>query len=70
MEAGPRVSGGPGVLAQRRGQSGEDTAARYLSGLGYVILERNFKTRFGEIDIVARDGCDLRFRCDVPCRGA
>ena len=56
MEAGPRVRGGPGVLAQRRGQSGEDTAARYLIGLGYAILERNFKTRFGEVDIVARDG--------------
>jgi putative endonuclease len=27
----------------------------HLTGLGYVILDRNFKTRTGEIDIVARD---------------
>ena len=47
---------GPGVRAQRSGRGGEEAAARYLSGLGYVILDRNFKTRFGEVDIVARDG--------------
>ncbi|MBK5255273.1 MAG: YraN family protein [Vicinamibacteria bacterium] len=28
---------------------------KFLSGLGYSILARNFKTRFGELDIVARD---------------
>ena len=46
---------GPGVLAQQRGSAGEDAATKYLTGLGYLILDRNFKTRFGEIDIVARD---------------
>ena len=46
---------GPGVLAQTRGAQGEDDALKYLSALGYVILARNFKTRFGEIDLVARD---------------
>ena len=46
---------GPGVLAQTRGQAGEDAATKYLSSLGYVILARNFKTRGGEIDVVARD---------------
>lgn len=55
MEAGPGVKRGPGVLAQTRGTAGEDAALRYLSGLGYVILDRNFKARTGEIDIVARD---------------
>ena len=54
MEAGPRVKRGPGTLALSRGASGEDTAAAYLAGLGYEILDRNFKTRAGEIDIVAR----------------
>lgn len=29
---------------------------RHLEGAGYAILDRNFKTRFGEVDIVARDG--------------
>ena len=46
---------GLGLLAQARGASGEDSALRYLTGLGYLILDRNFKTRGGEIDIVARD---------------
>lgn len=55
MEAGPRVKRGPGVLAQVHGASGEDTALRHLSALGYAILDRNFKTRVGEIDMVARD---------------
>lgn len=55
MEAGPRVKRGPGVLAQTRGTAGEDAAVAHLIGLGYAILGRNFKTRAGEIDIVARE---------------
>ena len=46
---------GPGILAQTRGAAGEDTALEHLTGLGYLILGRNFKTRFGEIDIIARE---------------
>ena len=46
---------GPGLLAQARGSLGEEAAAAHLLGLGYRILDRNFKTRSGEIDIVARD---------------
>ena len=33
---------------------GEDFAAEYLSEKGYEIIERNFNTRLGEIDIVAQ----------------
>ena len=55
MEAGPRVRRGPGVLAQTRGTVGEDAAVAHLASLGYVILDRNFKTRAGEVDIVARE---------------
>ena len=36
------------------GALGEKIAAEYLTGLGYVILERNFRSREGEIDIIAR----------------
>ena len=56
MEAGPRVRRGPGVLGQAHGTAGEDAAVAYLRGVGWAILERNFRTRAGEIDIVAREG--------------
>lgn len=36
------------------GAAGEDTAAGYLTDRGYTLLDRNFFTRRGEIDIVAR----------------
>ena len=43
---------------QRTGKLGEDTAVQYLQGNGYRILERNFRTRYGEVDIIAqKDGC-------------
>jgi putative endonuclease len=38
------------------GKSGEDLACAELRRRGYAILERRYRTRFGEIDIVARDG--------------
>jgi len=36
-----------------KGRLGEDAACRFLEGLGYKIVCRNFTTRFGEIDIIA-----------------
>jgi len=35
------------------GKEGEDRAARFLSKQGYKILERNYRTRTGEIDLIA-----------------
>lgn len=40
---------------------GEELASRYLDKQGYEILIRNFRTRFGEIDIVASDKKTLCF---------
>jgi len=36
------------------GTVGEDKAADYLASQGYEIISRNFRTRRGEIDIIAR----------------
>jgi putative endonuclease len=44
------------VARQRLGESGEDTACRALEARGYRILARRYRTRLGEIDVVARDG--------------
>jgi putative endonuclease len=43
------------------GDRGENVAATHLRGLGYKIIERNFRCQMGEIDIVARDGKTLVF---------
>jgi putative endonuclease len=43
------------------GKEGEDIAARYLSEQGYCILVRNYRTKVGEIDIIAREGDTLVF---------
>jgi putative endonuclease len=43
------------------GRAGEDTAAAYLASLGYDVLQRNYYTRYGEIDIIANDGDWLVF---------
>ncbi len=44
-----------------RGSWGEDRAARYLRLHGYRIVERNFRCRQGEIDIIARKGDFVAF---------
>lgn len=44
-----------------KGKAAEDQAALFLKHLGYKIVERNFSTRGGEIDIVAWEGKTLCF---------
>lgn len=41
--------------SRQKGSSGEETARKYLAAKGYRILDVNFQTRTGEIDIIARD---------------
>lgn len=43
------------------GKSGEDLAATLLKENGYKILARNFKTKIGEIDIIASDKDTISF---------
>jgi putative endonuclease len=38
------------------GQYGEEYAGRYLEGKGYKVLEKNFRNKLGEIDLIALDG--------------
>jgi putative endonuclease len=40
---------------RRFGNAGENLAVWYLRKIGYTILEQNYSTRVGEIDIVARE---------------
>ena len=51
-----------------RGQWAEEVAARYLAENGLVCRERNFRSRYGEIDLVMEDGEVLVF-VEVRSRG-
>ncbi|PLX41139.1 MAG: YraN family protein [Deltaproteobacteria bacterium] len=51
------------------GAAGEELAAEHLKSSGYRIVERNWRCRQGELDIVAVDGKTLVF-VEVKARGA
>jgi putative endonuclease len=51
----------------RLGQLGEQLAADHMVRRGFEIVERNYRTRWGELDIVAFDGRTLAF-CEVKTR--
>ena len=46
---------------QQLGRIGENLASEYLEKQGYLILERNFACRQGEIDIIAREKDEIVF---------
>ncbi len=43
------------------GSEGERAAAEFLEARGYRILDRNYRTRLGEIDLIAAEGRTLVF---------
>ena len=45
-----------GILAQSKGAAGERLAADHLQRHGLTLIERNFRVRGGEIDLICRDG--------------
>jgi putative endonuclease len=49
------------AVRQRIGAAAEELAARHLLAHGLSIVERNFRVRGGEIDLIARDGKTLVF---------
>jgi len=46
---------------QALGRWGEKIAAGFLDKKGYMVIERNFRTPYGEIDLIAQDGAMLVF---------
>ncbi|MBI3671652.1 YraN family protein [Candidatus Azambacteria bacterium] len=43
------------------GDIGEDVARKYLVKIGYSIIGKNYQTKFGEIDIVAKNDREILF---------
>ena len=63
------------LARQTLGKSGEDLGVETLERAGYAILDRRYRTRHGEIDIVARDGetivfVEVRRRSGAACGSA
>ena len=48
-------------MSRAKGNAAEDTACEYLESRGYRIVERNFYSRYGEIDIIAYKDETLHF---------
>ena len=58
------MSSAPKDISRRHlltGAAGEAVAVRYLKKEGYQIIQRNYRTRLGEIDVIAREGETLVF---------
>ena len=51
----------PTDLRQHLGRIGEDLALAHLERLGYALVARNHRTRYGELDLVVFDGTTLVF---------
>jgi putative endonuclease len=57
----PELRRGRPLSNQLSGAWGEELALRYLVRQGYVLLERNYRTRYGELDLILRHGDILVF---------
>lgn len=49
------------ILKRKFGNVGENIASEYLIANGYEILERNFYTKHGELDIIAKQNNEIVF---------
>lgn len=56
-------------MAISNGQAAEDLAARYLLDQGLKLITRNYRCRFGEIDLILQDGETTVFT-EVRMRGS
>ena len=46
---------------QKTGATGESIAEEFLQRKGYKIIEKNYRRKWGEIDIIAEKGNEVRF---------
>lgn len=54
-------------MSKSLGSTGEMISSHFLTQCGYTVLARRFHSRYGEIDLVARDGDTIVF-CEVKAR--
>jgi putative endonuclease len=57
----------PDLSKRARGAWGEDLAVRHYRAAGYEIVDRNWRCRIGEIDVIATRGDTIVF-CEVKAR--
>ena len=57
----PELRRGRPLSNRAAGARGEDLALRLLESKGYALVERNYRTRHGELDLILRDGPTLVF---------
>ena len=55
----PEFRRGKSLRNRSSGAWGEELALRYLTRQGYTLVERNYRTRYGELDLVVRRGTTL-----------
>ena len=59
----------PTDATKELGRRGEDLAAEHISRLGYRVLDRNHRTRFGELDLILADPDEATIVfCEVKSR--
>ncbi len=61
------ATGRPSDPRRALGSAGEDRAAAWYEDQGYEVLERNWRRREGEVDLIVRRGTTVAF-CEVKTR--
>jgi putative endonuclease len=51
----------PDAIRKNVGRGGEDIACQFLTRRGYKVVDRNYRRKWGEIDIIAIKGDTVRF---------